>query len=46
MSQNDLIIQNALLRDGKKVNIEIEEGIIKKIYYAAQQLIKEQQLPV
>ena len=31
MSQNDLIIQNALLRDGKKVNIEIEEGIIKKI---------------
>ena len=31
MSQNDLIIQNALLRDGRHVNIEIENGIIKNI---------------
>jgi cytosine deaminase len=31
MSQNDLIIQNALLRDGRLVNIEIKSGIIKKI---------------
>lgn len=31
MSQNDLIIQNALLRDGRHVNIEIQKGIIKKI---------------
>jgi cytosine deaminase len=31
MSQNDLIIQNALLRDGRRVNIEIENGVIKNI---------------
>ncbi|MHA2276181.1 MAG: amidohydrolase family protein [Candidatus Kariarchaeaceae archaeon] len=31
MSQNDLIIQNALLRDGRQVNIVIQEGKIKKI---------------
>ncbi len=31
MSQNDLIIQNALLRDGRRVNIELEDGKIKKI---------------
>jgi cytosine deaminase len=31
MSQNDLIIQNAILRDGRQVNIEIQEGKISKI---------------
>ena len=31
MNQNDLIIQNALLRNGRHVNIEIENGIIKNI---------------
>jgi cytosine deaminase len=31
MSQNDLIIQNAILRDGRQVNIKIKSGIIKKI---------------
>ena len=31
MSQNDLIIRNALLRDGRHVNIEIEDGVIKNI---------------
>ena len=32
MSSRDLIIQNAILRDGRQVNIEIQEGIIKKIF--------------
>ena len=31
MSQNDLIIQNAILRNGRQVNIEIKEGKINKI---------------